>query len=469
MAAKDIKSGTTSFDIDGKKRVFKTITTVENGKISNTKIIREIEKTVYDSRNSETPDLAVIEGTYGESDAKYYEVVRTGGGDTIYAELDLRKKFADNKSNGLTATLNRESKKALTEEFSADSEKSTDAYWNKQLSNNDNVARNPGDVLDDIKLSSIEIDPIEGRRRLQYATLYYPEDIVTSKQDRIVFSMFYQSGRDISFDLRSNNILTLGKRKTTPITGSVTLPIPGNLRDSNTVAYSGGRLDPLQAAGFSLAYDPIQGFSNIGDILRNTDVQEALTSTTGTNVLNALRTVIAQNAVGATGTLSRATGAILNPNIELLFQSPELRTFEFNFTLSARSRNEAGMIRRIIRFFKQGMSVKKTASQVFVVSPNQFRVKFKTGDNKDHPSIGRIKDCALVSLNTTYGEGNTYMTFDDPSRTLTSYTLTMRFQEIEPLTEDDYLGEPNTSSGPLADSDDAFIGTNGVRLDNIGF
>ena len=61
------------------------------------------------------------------------------------------------------------------------------------------------------------------------------------------------------------------------------------------------------------------------------------------------------------------------------------------------------------------------------------------------------------------------MTFDDPDRTMTTYKMDMTFKELDPITEDDYLGEPNTSAGPLADPDEAFIGKNGVPLDHIGY
>ena len=105
--------------------------------------------------------------------------------------------------------------------------------------------------------------------------------------------------------------------------------------------------------------------------------------------------------------------------------------------MSARSRTEATQIKKIIRFFKQGMSVKKSNNNIFVVSPNIFTINYKTGDGREHPSIGRIKQCALLNLNTTYGNGNTYMTYGDPDRTMTQYKIDLTFQELEPITEDD--------------------------------
>jgi hypothetical protein len=170
-------------------------------------------------------------------------------------------------------------------------------------------------------------------------------------------------------------------------------------------------------------------------------LRAALGGDTASNLIAALRIQLAQAAVGKSGMFSRIGGGILNPNIELLFQAPGMRTFQYSFTMSARSKEEATQIKKIIRFFKQGMSVKKSKTNIFVISPNLFEIKYKLGNTgDDHPSIGRINDCALVNLNTTYGDGSTYMTFDDPDRTMTTYKMDMTFQELEPITEENYVG-----------------------------
>jgi hypothetical protein len=168
-----------------------------------------------------------------------------------------------------------------------------------------------------------------------------------------------------------------------------------------------------------------------------------------------LRLGLAQQFSGG-NLLSRVGGGVLNPNMELLFQGPSLRTFRFSFTMSARSRTEATQIKKIIRFFKQGMSVKKSNNNIFVVSPNIFNIQYKTGDGRNHPSIGKIKNCALMDLNTTYGNGNTYMTYDDRDKTMTQYKIDLDFQELDPITENDYL----SNTGPLADPDEAFQQSN---------
>ena len=315
----------------------------------------------------------------------------------------------------------------------------------------------------------------EGRRRKEYENLYYPETIATSKQDRIRFSMRYISGsRDIKFDLqKGEGSVGLGKRTTTGINGSVTLPIPGGISDSNNVKFDNDSLDVIGALGFGAALNPKEAVEAGAELLKNAlnaddkALREALGGQQGSNLISALRIGLAQAAVGRKGMFSRIGGGILNPNMELLFQAPGMRTFNFSFTMSARSRTEATQIKKIIRFFKQGMSVKRSTNNIFVVSPNTFKVNYilgNTGD--DHPSIGRIKECALTDLNTTYGNGSTYMTFDDPDRTMTTYKIDMTFKELNPITEDDYHAE---STGPSIDPDEAFKITSGFPADHIGY
>ena len=88
------------------------------------------------------------------------------------------------------------------------------------------------------------------------------------------------------------------------------------------------------------------------------NVAEKIVERLGVNegeVKTALQEAFAANAVGAQGLLARTRGAILNPNLELLFERPTLRPFSFTFDLAPRNKEEADEVIKIIRFFKQGI------------------------------------------------------------------------------------------------------------------
>ena len=315
----------------------------------------------------------------------------------------------------------------------------------------------------------------QGITRKIYEVLKYPITLDTKTQDTIHFTLKEVTGVKYSGDIFGTD--KPFDKQYNKLEGSVTLPIQSGISDSNLVKWGPNELDAINAALAGASLDLMNRdsvtdfFDRLGTMA--TGVQEKVFNSASDAFKPAILAGLAGQAVGIQGLLSRATGTVLNPNLELLFQGPQLRPFTFQFRLSPRGIEEAKDVKKIIRFFKQAMSVKKiTAGNAFLKTPFVFNIAYQTtiGDElKDHPSLSKIKTCALLGCDVDYTPDGTYSTFNDPEKTMTSYNLTLRFNELEPITEDDYLGESNTSSGPLADADEAFIGDNGVPLDHIGF
>ena len=282
-------------------------------------------------------------------------------------------------------------------------------------------------------IEDVEDGPSKTRRK-EYGFYTYPINM-DSNQDRILFTMKTIKGSNISASFKNNPIRRTYKEE---ITGSVTLPIQPSITDSNTVDWSGLQLNALDSFVASASFNlmntggPEQFFSTGSNIL-----QEAMKQLSSANGSQATKLFLAQEAAGVQGLLSRATGAIINPNLELLFNGPQLRSFSFTFRMSPRSEKEAIVVKNIIRFFKQGMSVKTTKDNVFLKSPNVFDIKYKTGDAY-HPSINRIKTCALLGCDIDYTPDGTYMTSNDGPKTMTSYGMTLRFSELDPIYDRDY-------------------------------
>ena len=301
---------------------------------------------------------------------------------------------------------------------------------------------------------------IEGRNaRTTYGTYYYPAALADNKQDRIKFTMKYSMGSRITTSTTAG--IDIFQRREERIQGSVTLPIQSGIKDQNSVKWNGSSLNALQAFGAGAAMrifdragggNPIEDMRNEAEAIGR-DARNAFKGAAGSDNLTAINVYLAQQAVGTQNLLSRTAGAILNPNVEMLFDAPSLRPFSFQFRMSPRDEDEAAQVRSIINFFKQGMSVKTSSSNIFLKAPNIFDIRYITyeGDTAvDHPSINRIKTCALLAASVDYTPDNTYMTYDDPERTMTSYGLTLSFNELDPIYEDDYteeLGMTN-SSGP---------------------
>lgn len=290
--------------------------------------------------------------------------------------------------------------------------------------------------------------PDGGKVRRKYGEdLCYPLTMKNTQQDRIRFAMLRYGSQTIE-----GASFKLGKRTFEGGLGSVLLPIPQGITDDNGVDWGGQTLNPINAylAGAALN---ITSSDDYGEALRN-ELGNAAKETKkillkGGQQAGSL--YLAQEAIGIQGLLSRATGAIVNPNLELLFGGPTLRQFNFVFKLSARDQPEAEMIRKIIRFFKQGSSVKSGAAEgVFLKAPNVFNIQYKTFQNDkliNHPSLNRIKTCALLGCSVDYTPDGSYMTYNDAARTMTSYQLTLRFSELTPVIEDDYFDTDSQFEG----------------------
>ena len=298
---------------------------------------------------------------------------------------------------------------------------------------------------------------VQGRKpRTSYGNYYYPQDLSSNKQDRIKFTMGYSEGTKIDATVESG--IKSFQKNIKSISGSVTLPIVTGISDQSSVDWKGAELNPLQAFAAAGALDLFneakkgKSFAELGttagDIM-NTAKEGVIKS----GMSDAINVWLAQKAVGAQNLLSRTTGAIVNPNLEMLFNAPQLRNFGFTFLLSPRDADEADQVRKIIRFFKQGMSVKTTASNVFLKAPNIFHIKYMTfntdGTEILHPSINIIKTCALLSMDVQYTPAGTYMTYEDPYRTMTAYQLTMQFGELDPIYDNDYTELDNDNDTVL--------------------
>ena len=232
---------------------------------------------------------------------------------------------------------------------------------------------------------------------------------------------------------------------------TVILPMQPNFSESNAVGWGGDKLNPFQMVLGGLAKSGIEAIGSglgidaqmIADAGESAggaieDVQKMLADEKAGPALIAY---FAGQAVGA-NIQTRTTGTVLNPNLELLFSGPNLRTFQFNFRMTPRDHDESLMIKKIIRTFKKNMAVKKSSSKLFLETPNIFQLEYiynADGPNggQQHPYLNRFKMMAMTSFNVNYTPDGTYMTYGSDG-SLTAYDISMAFGELEPIYADDY-------------------------------
>jgi hypothetical protein len=334
-----------------------------------------------------------------------------------------------------------------TGEIEANGLTTADVKSSEEIDSTGSDTDNDGEVNEDVNIetTSSSLNPIKFRTSSQnFGTMQFPENMDKLEQDYIKFRTYryepqtFKNAGEIGF-----SDVVPGK-----LEGTCYLSISGGAEDANAVGWGNNEVNPLKAFAYEAAYNAIiDGGNGLGKSLENAKNTLAGKSTEAKKFI-AMQA--AQAASQTTNMLSRTSGGILNPNMVLLFQKPELRNFTFSYQLRPRNSAEAIQVRRIIRMFKQSMSVRKESTNLFLLAPNVYKISYHRGgtsDSGNHQSIGRAKICALKSVNINYIPDGSYMTFNDSAATMTAYSMSLSFTEMEPLYYEDYDEIPTDQIG----------------------
>jgi hypothetical protein len=133
-----------------------------------------------------------------------------------------------------------------------------------------------------------------------------------------------------------------------------------------------------------------------------------------------------------------------NPYKEQTFQGVDFRSFDFTFTLRARSQSDVDVIQQIIRAFRRYSKPtfeKGTGGAVFSY-PKEFKIEFLTIDEDNayetNEYLPEIKYCVCNTVNTNFS-GTGWKSFEGGAPVDISLQLT--FQETEIITGEDVMGE----------------------------
>lgn len=351
-----------------------------------------------------------------------------------------------------------------------------------------NTITNPQPYIKNVSINNNVYGPTN-QFKLFAEPMKYPGDMMIQHQDYVLISQYQykppKADQLLSGDVGS--ILQKGFQKTSNFNkekkiGDVYLPMPGSVRDQMQVTWGPDTMNnisgavtadvmnrpqdyasaALTGAGAGVFFGGAKQGASIAAsgmayeaLLRNLggDEAKALVGTTGVSKLLGM----ASFGVDVESILARTAGIVPNNNLDLLFNGPQLRSFSFNYKMTARDEKESKMIRRIIRFFKQGSAPKKKtggagASSYFLATPNVFKIKFCVGGGAENKAISRYKVCALQSVTTNYtAAGPMWAAYDDGQPLMVGLDLV--FSELEPIFDTDYQTEviPGTGLEPVAD------------------
>lgn len=277
-------------------------------------------------------------------------------------------------------------------------------------------------------------------------TLRYPSDmLVDSTSDFIMFQFgkynppFGKNVETNSGTLANNyynasidNLKIQDVQTRDGTVNSIILPMPQDLSTELKNNWTGksfsglGRVAIATAAGGNLSF----AFDKLKDVGGNLKaIQGALTA----SALNSIP------GVGGNLTINDITGStrgiVLNPNAEVLYDSPELREIGMVFKMVPRNETEALNIRKICDAFRTASlpiwggaeggiegGGQSLGSENFISVPFLCKFTFMTGGST-HKYLTQYKPCAITRVQVNYTPDGTYATYSDGSPIATELSI----------------------------------------------
>jgi hypothetical protein len=221
---------------------------------------------------------------------------------------------------------------------------------------------------------------------------------------------------------------------------SIALYMPGTMAYNHTQSYNklsmGGENAAFYGAGMSLITDAINGTINPQKLGQN------LTPFIAEKLKNLSSSVLGTNS--ATGIFATAIGGVQNPQLELIYNSPDFRSFRFDFMFYPSSEDEAGEVQLIIDSLKfhQAPEIMKDTAGYFLVPPSEFDIEFYY-NGEINPNIPRISTCVLTSIDMDYAPKG-FVAYEVPGQNKPeiggtgmpfAIRLSLSFQETEIMTK----------------------------------
>ena len=327
-------------------------------------------------------------------------------------------------------------------------------------------------------------------------SLRYPQDHVATDSDYVMFNFYrytppfksagYSSAgirdtQDVAAnDLSNYNRSAMYSRAET--LAPILLYMPEDVSASYKSNWTGKAFGSLTRD--TLLASSAQGFNKLkgaGETLTN--ATERTLALTGAQAIRAATQKITGDNLTNDDVFSTVSGAILNPNAEMLFGGSEFRNISLNYKLVPRNEKEGRNIKEILTTFKRAMlpshSIASADVQVFgqgggdskltqngrawhnlwlnpnrtsdidgkninlglesgfIAVPNLCQVTFMTGGDINR-NVPQYKMCAITNCDINYTPDGQWATYSDG--TPVAYTLNISFQETKLLYEEDVRG-----------------------------
>ena len=226
--------------------------------------------------------------------------------------------------------------------------------------------------------------------------------------------------------------------QTTRITDAISIYLPPNVKDTTMMDYT-----PSETA--MLGFLAASGGAALEAIRKNDmgKLVEIGLDTLGDTLWEVLRNLgmsIGETLAGAEGgyeLLNKVYGRTTNPYMEVLFKSPQLRTFTYNFTFAPRNEDERDDVQKIIHMFRFHMAPElRSGHNMFMTLPSEFDIYYmyqaEDGKCSENDFYNKISTCVLTSCDVDYTPGGVNSHADGSP---VKITMSLTFQEMDMITK----------------------------------
>ena len=269
----------------------------------------------------------------------------------------------------------------------------------------------------------------------------YPHDMLIDEAEDFVMFDFYDykppfqdknSVDDVGGESYAN--LTLGDYNATGYAGEyfkdkkypqILMYMPQDIQDAFAAKWEGKKFGQITTGLLASAGQDgnIKKLKEAGKTLDKALEKSMVES--AASIVTGLAQRITGDTISAGDLFGGISGVARNPNVEVLFQSMELRTFDLTFKMSPFDDQDALRIEAIIKIFKMAMLPQynlgddvdvfgkdnKALDAGFIQVPKVCAVNFMRGSNRNR-FLPRYKMCAITDVNVNYTPDNVYATID---------------------------------------------------------
>jgi len=239
---------------------------------------------------------------------------------------------------------------------------------------------------------------------------------------------------------RLNRSIVLEKLPTQRLATTIALYMPPAVSVSYNVKYADKEIGTLAALGAG-AIEAFKVGSGTADTL--TKITDSLTGSTAKEGLkNLANSAIDTIAPGALALSQLASGSVITPRMEMMFEGVGRRSFSYTFAFLPKSAQEARIVEDIIYHFKFYMMPKysnpTTRREMDIPGTFDIQYMYRASENS---FINKVSTCFLNSVEVEYG-ADRFTAYEPTSSKFGSgpppqkSKITLQFTELEVLSQD---------------------------------